>query len=129
MRSIGVVRHSAREIPRHFSVSQVEGDLVIAEAYRPGLDDLEPGQQLVVLWEFHLSPPFTEEHLHQTPPHRDRPRGVFSTCSPVRPNPIGLSVVNVLAVADGVVRVRGLDMHDGTPIFDLKPHKSGGGQG
>ena len=123
MRAIGVVRHGAQEVPRHFSVSELEGELVIAEAYRPGLDDVEPGQHLIVLWQFHLSPPFTKEHLHQTPPHRDRPRGVFSTCSPVRPNPIGLSVVEVLAVADGVVRVRALDMYDGTPILDLKPHK------
>ncbi len=98
---------------------------MIDEAYRPGLDDVQPGQQLVVLWQFHRSPPFTDEHLHQTPPHRDRPKGVFSICSPVRPNPIGLSVVEVLAVADGVVRVRGLDMHDGTPILDLKPYKTG----
>lgn len=41
----------------------------------------------------------------------------------MRPNPIGLSVVEVVSVADGVVRVRGLDMYDGTPILDLKPHK------
>jgi len=123
MRAIGVVRHQAQQVPRHCSASDLEGELVIDEAYRPGLDDLEPGQQLVVLWRFHLSPPFTDAHLHQTPPRQDRPKGVFSTCSPVRPNPIGLSVVEVLDVADGVVRVRGLDMVDGTPILDLKPYK------
>jgi tRNA (Thr-GGU) A37 N-methylase len=47
--------------------------------------------------------------------------GIFSICSPIRPNPIGLSVVEVLEVNGSDLRVRGLDMIDGTPILDLKP--------
>jgi tRNA (Thr-GGU) A37 N-methylase len=45
---------------------------------------------------------------------------VFSICSPIRPNPIGFYVLTVLSAAGG--RIRGLDMFDGTPIFDIKPH-------
>ncbi len=48
--------------------------------------------------------------------------GIFSICSPVRPNPIGMSVLEVLGVEGNVARVRGLDMRDGTPILDLKPY-------
>jgi tRNA (Thr-GGU) A37 N-methylase len=48
--------------------------------------------------------------------------GIFSICSPVRPNPIGMSVLEVLGVEGNVARVRGLDMRDGTSILDLKPY-------
>lgn len=51
--------------------------------------------------------------------------GVFSTCSPIRPNPIGMSVVEVLGIRDANIDVRRLDMLDGTPIFDIKPHVEG----
>ena len=51
--------------------------------------------------------------------------GVFSTCSPIRPNPIGMSVVEVLGIRDAHIDVRRLDMLDGTPILDIKPHVEG----
>jgi tRNA (Thr-GGU) A37 N-methylase len=60
--------------------------------------------------------------LVQTPPHRGEEIGVFSICSPRRPNPIGLSVVAVLSVDGPVIHVRGIDMLNGTPILDIKPH-------
>ncbi|QJA06336.1 tRNA (N6-threonylcarbamoyladenosine(37)-N6)-methyltransferase TrmO [Thermosulfurimonas marina] len=120
---IGFVRTKAREIPRHWSVSKVEGELVIDPAYEKGLQDLRPGERLVVLFVFDRAEPFGPDKLLQTPPHRQKSRGVFSTCSPVRPNPIGLSVVEILEVRGPVIRVRGLDMFDGTPILDLKPYK------
>lgn len=122
---IGRVRTPAVDVPRHWSVSDVEGELVIDPAYREGLSDIQPGERIVVAFVFHLSPPFTPDRLRQTPPTRSRPRGLFSICSPVRPNPLGLSVLTVLAVEGCVIRVRGLDMLDGTPILDLKPHVSG----
>ena len=48
--------------------------------------------------------------------------GIFGICSPVRPNPIGMSVLEVLGVEGNVARIRGLDIRDGTPILDLKPY-------
>ncbi len=125
MRPIGFVRTDAEEIPRHWSVSDVEGTLAIDDEYLQGLEDLEPGQRIVVIFNFHRSPEFSPGFLRQTPPHRDREVGVFSTCSPVRPNPIGMSVLEVLEVRGATVRVRGLDMMDGTPILDIKPHIEG----
>ena len=103
--------------------------LVVDEAYKEGLGDIEPGQRIVVIFNFHESPAFSPDLLRQTPPHRrqgppgvDRSMGIFSICSPVRPNPIGMSVLEVLGVEGNVVHVRGLDMRDGSPILDIKPY-------
>ncbi len=122
MRTIGFVRTAAGEIPRHWSVSDVEGTLAIDDEYVGGLAEIEAGERLVVIFNFHRSPEFSAEFLRQTPPHTGRQTGIFSICSPVRPNPIGMSVLEVLEVEGGAVRVRGLDMMDGTPILDIKPH-------
>lgn len=118
---IGTAHTKADPIPRHWTVSDVEGTLVIDPAYTDGLADIAAGQRIVVLFHFHASPPFSPDLLKQTPPHRDRALGVFSICSPRRPNPIGLSVLEVLARNGNVLRVRGMDMFDGTPIIDIKP--------
>jgi tRNA-Thr(GGU) m(6)t(6)A37 methyltransferase TsaA len=111
------------EIPRHWSVTELEGKLVIHESYREGLKDIVPGQKIVVLFHFHRSPEFTPEFLTQTPPHLTEGRGVFSLCSPIRPNPIGMSVLEVLDIEGTVIHVKGIDMFDETPILDIKPYK------
>ncbi len=123
-RPIGYVRTQAKCLPRHWSCSDVEGELIIDEKYKKGLRDIKPGDKIVVLFCFHKSPPFTEEKLIQKPPHKDTAMGVFSTCSPIRPNPIGLSVLEVLEVKENVIKVRRIDMFDGTPILDIKPFKA-----
>ena len=123
IRPIGVVHSGEANPPRHWSISQVEGELEIWPRYRDGLSDIRPGERVVVLFVFHRSPRFARPHLKAVPPTRNELRGVFSTCSPVRPNPIGLSVVEVLSVEGPRLRVRGLDMLDGTPLLDIKPHK------
>ncbi len=119
---IGLVRVEAEEVPRNWRRSELEGMLVIDDEYSEGLADIEPGQRIVVIFNFHRSPEFSAELLRQTPPHTGRQTGVFSICSPVRPNPVGMSVLEVLEVEGGTVRVRGLDMLDGTPILDIKPY-------
>ena len=126
MSPIGYVRHleknTAVKVPRHWSISTMEGRLEIDPQYIKGLKDIQPGQSIVVLFYFHKSPAFTADHLIQTPPHHGRPMGLFSICSPIRPNPIGLSVLEVLEISGGNIRVKGIDMLDGTPILDIKPH-------
>lgn len=122
LNSIGFVRTDARELPRHWSVSDVEGTLVIDEEYSEGLRDIEPDQRIVVIFNFHRSPEFSPEFLRQTSGHDGREMGVFSICSPIRPNPIGMSVVEVLGIRDTNIDVRRLDMIDGTPILDIKPY-------
>jgi tRNA-Thr(GGU) m(6)t(6)A37 methyltransferase TsaA len=119
---IGVAHTEAEHVPRHWTASELEGTLDIDEAFREGLCDIQPGQRIVVLFVFDRSPRFEPRHLRQTPPSRSDRRGVFSICSPLRPNPIGLSVLTVLSIEGTRLTVRGLDMLDGTPILDLKPH-------
>ena len=122
LRSIGFVRTEVKEVPRHWSVSDVEGTLVMDEEYLEGLRDIEPGQRVVVIFNFHRSPEFSPRFLRQTPPHSGKEVGVFSTCSPIRPNPIGMSVLEVLEVDGVTIRVKGLDMLTGSPILDIKPY-------
>ncbi len=121
LQAIGWVRHDAEEVPRHFAVSDLEGVLEIRPTFAAGLVDIAAGQKITVLFLFDQSPPFTSDYLTQETRHSKEIKGVFSICSPRRPNPIGLSVVEVLAVEGRRIQVRGLDMFDGTPILDIKP--------
>jgi tRNA (adenine37-N6)-methyltransferase len=125
MTPIGVFHTDAHHIPRHWSISDVVGDLVIDEKYQPGLRDIRPGQKIIVIFNFHQSPPFEKNHLIQSPKHHEKEMGVFSICSPLRPNPIGLSVLEVLAVKENVITVAHADMVDGTPVLDIKPYITG----
>lgn len=123
-RPIGYVKTEAKEVPRHWTISEVVGELIINPEYKEGLRDIKPGEKIVVLFCFHKSPPFTPDKLIQKPPYKTEKKGVFSTCSPIRPNPIGLSVLEVLEVKENILKVKGLDMFDGTPILDIKPYKT-----
>jgi tRNA-Thr(GGU) m(6)t(6)A37 methyltransferase TsaA len=120
---IGFVKVQSVDVPRHWTVSELEGTLEIDREYADGLKDVKPGERIVVIFYFHKSPPFDSTLLVQTPPHRHGERvGVFSICSPRRPNPIGMSVFEVLAVEGCRIRVKGVDTFDGTPILDIKPY-------
>ena len=122
MEPIGFVRTSADQVPRHWTVSDVEGSQFVDVKYLQGLKDIKAGQRIVVIFHFHRSPQFSEKYLVQKPPHLKKRMGVFSICSPIRPNPVGMSVLEVIAVKGNIIHVKGLDMLDGTPILDIKPH-------
>ena len=95
--------------------------LKILPEFEPGLTDIEGFSHLIVLWEFDRAQGF---ELLGMPPSDDRPHGVFATRSPRRPNPIGMTIVELLR-CDGIeLHVRGVDMLDGTPILDIKPYLS-----
>ena len=121
---IGFVSTDAEEVPRSWTVSDVEGSLVIDEIYLEALRDIKAGQRIFVVFHFHKSPKFTSQFMRIKPPIRDKKVGVFSTHSPFRPNPIGLSLLEVLGIDGNIVRVKGLDMVDKTPILDIKPEFS-----
>jgi len=93
----------------------------IAPEFEAGLKDIEGFSHLFVIWQFHRSQGF---ELVGTPPIADKPHGVFATRSPRRPNPIGLTVVELLRREGAKLYVRGLDMLDATPILDIKPYLS-----
>jgi len=125
LRAIGYIRSpytETRQIPKGFGAKhEAEGVLEIEPEFEAGLADVEGFSHLFVLWAFDRSQGFD---LVSTPPIDDRPHGVFATRSPRRPNPIGLTVVELLGRDGSRLRVRGVDMLDGTPIFDIKPYLS-----
>lgn len=110
------------EIPKGLGVKHdAEGVLKILPEFEQGLLDVEGFSHLFVIWEFDRSQGF---ELIGRPPSDNRPHGVFATRSPRRPNPIGLTVLEVLRREGPDVHVRGVDMLDGTPILDIKPYLS-----
>lgn len=124
MTPIGAFHTEAKQIPRHWSISEMDGKIVLGPQWVEGLQDIRPGQKIVVIFHFHKSPDFELKNLVQHPKHKDRPMGVFNICSPLRPNPIGFSVLTVTAVHENIIFVKHADMIDGTPILDIKPHIS-----
>jgi tRNA-Thr(GGU) m(6)t(6)A37 methyltransferase TsaA len=124
-RPIGFVSSPFKEtaaIPKGLGAKHTaEGVLKILPEFEPGLNDIEGFSHLFVLWAFDRSDGFD---LSAAPPSDDRPHGVFATRSPRRPNPIGLTVVELLRRDQGSLYVRGVDMLDGTPILDIKPYLS-----
>lgn len=99
-----------------------EGTIEFLREFEEGLADIEGFSHLFVLWVFDRSddfdltahPPADEGHAH----------GVFATRSPRRPNPIGLTVVELLRREENSLHVRGVDMLDRTPVLDIKPYLS-----
>jgi len=87
--------------------------------FEHALEDLEGWEYLWVIFWFHLNQGYRPKVL---PPRSDKRRGVFSTRSPYRPNPIGMSVVRLEAVVGLTLRISDVDMIDGTPVLDLKPY-------
>ena len=125
MQPIGYVRSPykvAQDIPKGLGAKhEAEGLLDVRPEFEAGLTDIEGFSHLFVIWAFDRSEGF---NLLGTPPSDDRPHGVFATRSPRRPNPIGLTVVELMSREGAALRVRGIDMLDGTPILDIKPYLS-----
>ncbi|HEX3437345.1 MAG TPA: tRNA (N6-threonylcarbamoyladenosine(37)-N6)-methyltransferase TrmO [Pseudacidobacterium sp.] len=125
MQPIGYVRspyQETQEIPKGLGAKHdAEGVLEIKPEFEPGLMDIEGFSHLFIIWAFDRSGGFD---LIGTPPFDSRPHGVFATRSPRRPNPIGLTVVELLRREGPRLHVRGVDMLDGTPILDIKPYLS-----
>src|SRR5579872_4413845 len=125
MQPIGFVRSPYKDgdkIPKGLGAKhEVEGTLEIRPELEAGLVDIEGFSHLFVIWVFDRIEGFS---LVATPPSDNRPHGVFATRSPRRPNPIGLTVVELLGREGPVLRVRGIDMLDGSPILDIKPYLS-----
>jgi tRNA (adenine37-N6)-methyltransferase len=122
---IGHVRSpykGTHEIPKGLGAKhEAEGILEILPQFELGLTDIEGFSHLLVLWFFDRGGQY---ELIGRPPSDNRPHGVFATRSPRRPNPIGLTVVELLRRDGRSLQVRGIDMLDGTPLLDLKPYLS-----
>jgi tRNA-Thr(GGU) m(6)t(6)A37 methyltransferase TsaA len=118
--SIGTIRNEFFEPAPQEQMRETESQIIINPNLAEGLHGLEPGQQLLVIFHFHRSEGYD---LQQHPRgDQDRPkRGVFALRSPRRPNPIGVTLVDLIGVEDNLLRVRGLDAINGTPVLDIKP--------
>lgn len=141
VRPIGVVRSALKEpadAPKQGALTGQEAEIVVDPAYFPALDGLErcvapagkavPGDsarrkdgKIVVICWMHFA---DRRRLKVHPQGQEElpERGVFSTRSPHRPNPVSLHTVTLLSIAGNVLRIRGMDAIDGTPVVDIKCH-------
>jgi tRNA-Thr(GGU) m(6)t(6)A37 methyltransferase TsaA len=125
MKPIGFIRSEYKdtsEIPKGLGAEhKAEGVLEILPEYAEGLLDIEGFSHLYLIWVFDRS---ETVELTGYPPSDDRPHGVFATRSPYRPNPIGLTTVQLVSRDGNKLKIRGIDMLNGTPVLDIKPYLS-----
>ena len=123
VKAIGVVSSPYKvqaDAPRQGRPAPVRSSIEIYPEYEGGLDGLSDYGQLFILSWFDRS---RRDQLRVERPGRGGARGVFATRSPNRPNPIGLTLVDLLEINGRILCVRGLDALDGTPILDIKPYE------
>jgi tRNA-Thr(GGU) m(6)t(6)A37 methyltransferase TsaA len=122
MNPIGVIHTPFEKIEgmpiQPVGAEQIEGRVVIDPQYLEGLTDIEGFSYLILIYAFHQSKGF---QLKVKPFLDVRMRGLFATRAPRRPNPIGLSIVELLRRDQNILHVSNIDVVDGTPLLDLKP--------
>ena len=123
MQSIGTI-HTPFKVLEDMPIqpkgaAETIGTIELEEQYMQGLADLDGFSHIYLLYEFHMAKrtaltviPFMDTH----------PRGVFATRSPLRPNHIGISIVQLIGVEKNIVTVRGIDILNGSPLLDIKPY-------
>jgi tRNA-Thr(GGU) m(6)t(6)A37 methyltransferase TsaA len=122
MKPIGVIHTpytGKDQTPIQASRSQAIGCVEVFPEFAGGLQDLEGFSHIILLYAFHCSSGYS---LQVKPFLDDQLRGLFATRHPCRPNPIGLSVVRLLARCKNILDIAGVDMLDGMPLLDIKPY-------
>jgi tRNA-Thr(GGU) m(6)t(6)A37 methyltransferase TsaA len=104
-----------------FCARGVEGWIEVFDPFAEGLRDLEGFERVWLLFWCHLA---AEAKLTVIPYRDTVAHGLFATRAPSRPNPIGMSAVRVLGISGNILRVRELDILNGTPLLDIKPYVS-----
>ncbi|WP_337269466.1 tRNA (N6-threonylcarbamoyladenosine(37)-N6)-methyltransferase TrmO [Oryzifoliimicrobium ureilyticus] len=121
---IGCVRtpwKTRAETPRQGDRAGPACVIDVAAPWRHALKGIEQYDQLEILYWLHEAP---RDVVLQSPADDGWVHGAFSLRSPVRPNPIGTAIVQLIGVSDHYIAVRGLDCIDGTPLIDIKPERS-----
>lgn len=122
MKPIGIIHSPFTDkvqTPIQPTRSQAVGQVEVFPEFTQGLQGLEGFSHIILLYAFHQSngynllvQPFLDDQLH----------GLFATRHPCRPNPLGLSVVRLLARRENILEIEGVDVLDGTPLLDIKPY-------
>jgi len=110
-----------KDCPKNVREGAAEATVEVDPRYGAGLAGLERCSHLILLYWLDEA---RRDLLVQSPRHVTAPRGVFSLRSPIRPNPIGLAVVELVGIDGTRLTVRKLDCRDGTPLLDIKPYFS-----
>jgi len=120
---IGIIHSPFKEregMPIQPSAAEgIEGKVEIFPEYTEGLKDINNFSHIFLIYHLHLSRKYS---LKVKPYMDDKERGVFATRAPSRPNPIGISVVELLKVDGNVLHIKNVDIVDGTPLLDIKPY-------
>ncbi len=122
-RPIGTIHSPFRDVEgvpiQPAAAAGIRGSVEVLPELVEGVQDLDGFSHVVLLYHFHL---VRESRLTVTPFLDSRPRGVFATRAPTRPNPIGLSIVRLLGVEGNILNIENVDIVDGTPLLDIKPY-------
>jgi len=125
LKAIGIVRSDIKQPIRH-GWNEVVSEIVIDSALTEALEGLEEFSHLIVLYWMHQLPPRTLSLKVHPMGKPELPLvGRFASRSPSRPNPVGQSTVRLLERRGNILKVRGLDAIDGTPVIDIKPYLPG----
>lgn len=123
MKAIGVIHTPLIEksdAPIQSSRSDITGTVEVFPQYLEGLEGIEDFSHIYLLYEFHQAK--SEVSLKVQPFLDDQLHGIFATRYPCRPNPLGLSVVQLIRKQKNSLYFKGADMMDGTPLLDIKPY-------
>jgi tRNA-Thr(GGU) m(6)t(6)A37 methyltransferase TsaA len=123
VKPIGVVKSSIKN-RRKVAHDDLKAQIIVDPAYQKALDGIDSFSHIIIVFWLHKIKK-GERLIMQVHPYRNPSlplKGVFATRSPVRPNPIGLTVVKLLKRKENLLTVAGLDAIDGTPVLDIKPY-------
>lgn len=121
-KSIGII-HSPFKTLDNIPIQNIgakgeRGKIEIFAEYETGLKDLNEFSHIILLYHLHL---VNHSSLLVKPFMDNVERGIFATRSPIRPNPIGLTIVKLIEINKNILTIEDLDMLDQTPIIDIKP--------
>ena len=120
---IGIIHTPFKEIQgtpiQPLYAKNIKGTIELQSELVEGLIDLEGFSHVILLYHFHLS---KQCSLNVVPFLDNTSRGVFATRAPARPNPIGLSIVKLVRIENNILHIENVDVVDGTPLLDIKPH-------
>lgn len=127
LKEIGIVRNEVKQSQKPgFNWQDIESEIVVEASLAEALDGLEDFSHIIVIWWMHKADARkTPAKIHP----RGNPElplvGIFATRSPHRPNPVGKATVKLMKREGRILKVKGLDAIDGTPVIDIKPHIPG----